>query len=76
MRGCQFWKHRTGAGARNDDMDNTCELLINGVSDRKPKMLTGFDQKVRVMEGMLRFRSPQTNAPDLPGPRKIIPCQT
>ncbi|WP_207692194.1 hypothetical protein [Desulfonema limicola] len=45
MRGCQLWKHRTGAGARNDDMDNTCELLINVVSDRKPKMLTGLNQK-------------------------------
>ncbi|WP_207690765.1 hypothetical protein [Desulfonema limicola] len=29
MRGTQLWKHQTGAGARNDDMDNTCELLIN-----------------------------------------------
>ncbi|WP_207692265.1 hypothetical protein [Desulfonema limicola] len=32
MRGTQLWKHRTGAGARNDDMDNTCELLIKVVS--------------------------------------------
>ncbi|WP_207692268.1 hypothetical protein [Desulfonema limicola] len=30
MRGTQLWKHRTGAGARNDDMDNTCELLCFG----------------------------------------------
>ncbi|WP_207692362.1 hypothetical protein [Desulfonema limicola] len=35
MRGTQLWKHRTGAGARNDDMDNTCELLINVVSASK-----------------------------------------
>ncbi|WP_207690768.1 hypothetical protein [Desulfonema limicola] len=41
VRGCQLWKHRTGAGARNDDMDNTCELLINVLSAGKPKMLTG-----------------------------------
>ncbi|WP_207688978.1 hypothetical protein [Desulfonema limicola] len=45
MRGTQLWKHRTGAGARNDDMDNTCELLINVVSASKPKMLTGLSQK-------------------------------
>ncbi|WP_207689793.1 hypothetical protein [Desulfonema limicola] len=45
MRGTQLWKHRTGAGARNDDMDNTCELLINVVSASKPKMLTGLNQK-------------------------------
>ncbi|QTA80635.1 Uncharacterized protein dnl_29460 [Desulfonema limicola] len=32
VRGTQLWKHRTGAGARNDDMDNTCELLIKVVS--------------------------------------------
>ncbi|QTA79969.1 Uncharacterized protein dnl_55430 [Desulfonema limicola] len=45
VRGTQLWKHRTGAGARNDDMDNTCELLINVVSASKPKMLTGLNQK-------------------------------
>ena len=27
-------------------MDNRCELVINVVSRKKPKMLTGFNQKV------------------------------
>ena len=27
-------------------MDNTCELVINVVSRKKPKMLIGFNQKV------------------------------
>jgi hypothetical protein len=70
VRGTQLRKHRTGAGAGNDDTDNTCELLINVVSDRKPKMLTGSDQKVRVMEGTLRFRSPQSMIP--PADRQIL----
>ncbi len=32
-------------GAGKDDMDNICELLINVVSDDKPKTLTGLNQK-------------------------------
>ena len=31
-------------GAKNNGMRNTCELLINVVSDERPKMLTGLDQ--------------------------------
>ncbi len=42
-------------GARNDDMGNTCELLINIVMWSKPKVLIGLDQKVRGMERALYF---------------------
>jgi hypothetical protein len=31
-------------GARNDGMRNICELLINVVSDNRPKMLIGLSQ--------------------------------
>ena len=32
-------------------MRNICELPLNAVSDDRPKMLTGLDQKVRGMDG-------------------------
>jgi hypothetical protein len=59
VRETQIWQHQAGSGARKDDMDNICELLINVVSANKPKMLTktsghrkpctggGLNQKVR-----------------------------
>ncbi|QTA83795.1 Group II intron reverse transcriptase/maturase [Desulfonema limicola] len=70
VRGTQLWKHRTGAGARNDDMDNTCELLINVVSASKPKMLTGLSQKARGVVGAFEFRSAQSTIP--PADRQIL----
>lgn len=33
------------SGARVNDMENACELLINVVRTNKPKMLTGLNQK-------------------------------
>ena len=36
-----------GAGARADGMTNTCEPLLNAVTDDKPKVLSGLNQKVR-----------------------------
>ena len=36
-----------GAGARADGMTNGSEPLINAVTDDKPKMLIGLDQKLR-----------------------------
>ena len=42
-------------GARNGGTCNICELLINAVSDDRPKMLTGLDQKVRGMVETVRF---------------------
>jgi len=63
VRGTQIWEHQTGLGARNDDMDNICELLINVVSASKPKMLTGLNQKVRGVDGAFEFRSAQSMIP-------------
>jgi hypothetical protein len=34
-------------------MVNTCESLLNAVTENKPKMLTGLDQKVRGQVQML-----------------------
>jgi hypothetical protein len=70
VRGTQLWKHRTGAGAGNDDMDNTCELLINVVSASKPKMLTGLNQKVRGLVRAFGIRSAQSTIP--PADRQIL----
>ncbi|SLM28790.1 conserved hypothetical protein [Desulfamplus magnetovallimortis] len=41
--------------AKNDGMRNTCESLINVVSDERLKMLLSLNQKVRGMVMMLRF---------------------
>ena len=40
-------QHQGGAGARADGMTNTREPLLNAVTDDKPKMLLGLNQKVR-----------------------------
>ena len=50
-------------GARNDDMGNRCELLINVVMRNKPKVLTGLDQKVRGMDSWLEIPATQSNIP-------------
>ncbi len=44
-----MWNLRAtrGGGARLDGTVNVSELLINVVSRDEPKLLTGFDQKVR-----------------------------
>jgi len=68
----------TGSGARNGDMDNICELLINVVSASKPKMLTnhlydtggGLSQKVRGMVKAFEFRFAQSTNP--PADRQIL----
>ena len=67
-----------GSGARNDDMDNTCELLINVVSASKPMMLTnhlyntggGLNQKVMGMVKAFEFRFAQSMIP--PADRQIL----
>jgi hypothetical protein len=50
-------------GARNDDMGNIRELLINVVMWNKPKVLIGLDQKVRGRDSWL----------DIPATQSIIP---
>ena len=50
-------------GARNDGMRNICELLLNVVNLDRPKVLTGLDQKVRGMVGMLLFRPTRSTIP-------------
>ena len=50
-------------GARNDDMGNTCELLINVVMWKKPKVLIGLDQKVRGMDRVLYIHPTQSMIP-------------
>ncbi len=50
-------------GARNDGMRNIGELLINVVNVDRPKMLTGLDQKVRGMAGMVRCCPTRTTIP-------------
>ncbi len=54
---------RIRMGARNDDMGNTCELLINVVMWSKPKVLIGLDQKVRGMDSWLHISATQSNIP-------------
>ena len=63
VRETQIWQHQAGSGARNDDMDNICELLINAVSASKPKMLTGLNQKVRGMDSWLYISATQSSIP-------------
>ncbi len=46
-------------GARNDDMGNIRELLINTVKWSKPKVLIGLDQKVRGMDSWLNIPATQ-----------------
>jgi len=41
-------------------MVNTCESLINVVTENKPKMLTGLHQKVRGQVQVLRTQLTQT----------------
>ena len=50
-------------GARNDDMGNICELLINIVKIDKPKVLIGLDQKVRGMDSWLNIPATQSSIP-------------
>jgi hypothetical protein len=50
-------------GARNDGMRNVCELQINVVIVDRPKMLTGLDQKVRGMVGVVRCCPTRTMIP-------------
>ena len=57
-------------GARNDGMHNICELLINAVSDDRPKMLTGLDQKVRGMVETVRFCFTRSVTP--PANRQVL----
>ncbi len=40
------FQHQEGTELGLNGMDNLCELLINVVIGRKPKMLTGLNQKV------------------------------
>jgi hypothetical protein len=40
-------QHQGGAGARADGTTNTREPLLNAVTDDKPKVLSGLNQKVR-----------------------------
>lgn len=47
VRGNVICQHQGGWDARLDGMTNICELLINVVMSEKPKVLTGFNQKVR-----------------------------
>mgnify|MGYP003574362744 CR=1 FL=1 len=44
VRQTQLWQRQAGQGAKKNDKDNICELLINVVTFEKPKTLTGFDQ--------------------------------
>ena len=41
-------------------MVNTCESLINAVTENKPKMLTGLDQKVGGQVQVFRTHLTQT----------------
>jgi hypothetical protein len=50
-------------GARNDGMRNICKLLLNVVNVNRPKMLTGLDQKVRGMVGVVRCCPTRTTIP-------------
>jgi hypothetical protein len=52
-------------GARNDDMGNICELLINIVMWSKPKVLTGLDQKVRGMDSWFYIPTTQSTIPSV-----------
>lgn len=58
-------------GAKNDGMGNRGELLINVVMWNKPKVLTGLDQKVRGMVGVLDIHSTQSVIP--PAKRQALP---
>ncbi len=40
------FEHQEGTELGLNGMDNLCELLINAVIARKPKMLSGLNQKV------------------------------
>lgn len=44
-RGCDC-QHQGGWGLGLNGMVNTCESLLSVVTENKPKMLTGLDQKV------------------------------
>jgi len=44
-------------------MSNICELLLNVVSQNKPKMLKGLDQKVRGMDRVLYSHPTQSMIP-------------
>jgi hypothetical protein len=57
--------------AKNDGMGNRGELLINVVMWNKPKVLIGWDQKVRVMVGVLDIHSTQSVIP--PANRQSLP---
>ena len=46
-----------------DGMSNICELLLNVVSQNKPKMLKGLDQKVRGMDRVLYSHPTQSMIP-------------
>ena len=46
-----------------DGMSIKCELLINVVSQNKPKVLKGLDQKVRGMDRVLFVHPTQSEIP-------------
>ena len=54
-RGGRLWQRQAGAGARKDDMDNTCELLINVVSDQQAKDADKPEPKGMGQVKMLEF---------------------
>ena len=43
VRQAVICEHQCGWGARLSGMVNICELLINVVTENKPKMLTGLN---------------------------------
>ena len=56
-------QHQGGAGARADGMTNMREPLLNAVTDDKPKMLSGLNQKVRGWCKSSRLSCRRPNSP-------------
>jgi hypothetical protein len=63
VRGSQFWQRQAGWELGTDGTSNICELLINVVTNNKPKVLKGLDQKVRGMAKALLHRFTQSMIP-------------
>ena len=59
-----------------DGMSNKCELLINVVTQNKPKVLKGLDQKVRGMDRVLYFHPTQSVIPSAERQALTLPVKT